>query len=215
MIYTIDLLDEIAVKTILEFYNFCDFVDGSVSGSSNKEKKHNEQIQDRIHLDSLVEYTDSELKKCDVFSYMFTPKLTTLPMFLRYKEGMHYEYHNDFYVINEARTDWSCTCFLNSPEEYEGGELVLNVGGKELEYKLSPGQAIVYPTGIYHKVNKITSGERKVIVFWIESVIQDSRIRQILVDYSQLIMKSKDNIKEYSAEFEKIRYQLIREYGQL
>lgn len=215
MIYTIDLIDEVTVKSILEFYKFCSFSDGSVSGSSDKTVKYNEEIDDKIHLDSLTEYTDKAFKRCEQFSYMFTPRATTLPKFLRYTEGMHYDYHNDFYLINQVRTDWSCTCFLSSPDDYEGGELVLNVGNKEVEYKLNPGQVLVYPTGIYHKVNKVTSGERNVVVFWMESIIQDSRMRNILAEYSQLMMNRKNEICDYHSDFERIRYQIIREYGQL
>lgn len=215
MIYTIDLIDKTTVNTILEFYKFCSFEDGSISGSKNKKIKYNEEIDDKIHLDSLVNYTDNAFKQCEVFWYMFTPRATTIPKFLRYTEGMHYDYHNDFYVMNQVRTDWSCTCFLNSPDEYDGGELVINLGNKEVEYKLNPGQALVYPTGLYHKVNPVKSGERDVVVFWMESVIQDSRIRNILAQYSQLMMLRKDEIFDYHSDFETIRYQIIREYGQL
>jgi len=214
MIYTLDLLDIVAVKTINEFYNFCDFVDGSISGSHNKNKKHNEQLQDTIHQSSLTDFVDREIKKCEKLSYLFVPRATTYPIFLRYTEGMHYAYHNDFYQMFGVKTDYSVSCFLSSPDDYEGGELVLNIGDRELEYKLNPGECVVYPTGTLHKVNEVTSGQRNVMVFWIESCIVDSRVRSIFTEYSNLMLKRSDLVQQSSADFEAIRYQIMREYGQ-
>lgn len=212
--YIFNLLDAISVKTILEFYNFCKFSDGSISGSSDKEKKYNEELSDIAHEDSLVKFADKAIKNCADFEYVIVPRATTYPKFIRYTEGMHYDYHNDFYNINGVKTDYSATCFLNPPEEYEGGELVLNICNREIEFKLNPGQCIVYPTGTLHKVNKVTSGERKVMIFWVESTITDSRIRNIFADFSNLLIKQRDKISENIADFEAIRYSIVREYGQ-
>lgn len=214
MIYTFDLINDVSIKTINEFYEFCDFIDGSTSGSKDKESKYNEELFDTCHSESLISFVDKEIKRCNEFSYILLPRATTNPRFLRYTKGMHYAYHNDFYMINEIRTDYSVTCFLNSPDEYEGGELVLRIGDKEVEYKMEPGKAIAYPTGTLHKVNKVTSGERRVIVFWLESIISDSRIRDTLSEYSSTLMKYKPHIEDLIGEFEKTRYRLIREYAQ-
>lgn len=214
MIYTFDLLDNVSVKTINEFYGFSDFVDGSTSGSANRENKYNEELFDKIHLDSLIDFTDKAVKRCEEFTYVLLPRATTNPRFLRYTEGMHYAYHNDFYMINEMRTDYSVTCFLNSPEEYEGGELVIKVGDQTVEYKMEPGKAVVYPTGLMHKVNKVISGERRVVVFWVESIIADSRIRDVLAEYATTIMRIKSYTEDFTGELEKTRFKLIRNYAQ-
>jgi|TARA_Y100000022_G_scaffold27182_1_gene20686 PKHD-type hydroxylase len=214
MIYIIDLFDKIYVDAINDFYGFCMFADGSETGSSDKKSKWNEVIRDSTHLDSLVDYVDKIIKENNTFNYMFLPRASTFPRFLRYKEGMHYAYHNDFYQINQLRTDYSVTVFLNSPDDYEGGELVFAVGDTEVEYKLQPGQAIVYPTGLMHKVKPVISGERRVCVFWVESVIADSRIRETLVEYADTLIKNKDLIRPIIADLEKTRYRLIRNYAQ-
>lgn len=216
MIYTIKVLSETQLDTINEYYKICDFVDGSITGSQDKSVKWNEQIQDLVHGPRLCEYADTQIKKSEQLNYVLVPRATTIPMFLKYTEGMHYKYHNDFYCMNEVRTDYSLSIFLNDPDEYEGGELVLNVGGKELEYKPPAGSCVAYPTGVYHKVNEVTSGERRVMVIWMESVISDSRIREIINDYSMTIIKNYDKLKdvELVADLERTRYQLIREYAQ-
>ena len=127
---------------------------------------------------------------------------------------MHYAFHNDFYQINELRTDYSISIFLNSPDEYEGGELVFRQGNMDTEYKLEPGQAIIYPTGLMHKVNPVTSGERRVCVFWLESIISDSRIRETLVEYADTLLRNGEALQPFIGELEKTRYRLIRNYAQ-
>ena len=91
--------------------------------------------------------------------------------------------------MDSMRTDYSATLFINDPSEYEGGELCLDIGTHEVEYKLNPGQLIVYPTGISHRVNTVSSGERHVCVMWFESAIQDIRMRKIYKDIDVMINK--------------------------
>ena len=59
----------------------------------------------------------------------------------------------------------------------------------EVKYKLEAGKAIIYPTGVRHRVDKVTSGERHVCVFWIESALQDTRMREIYRGIDMMINK--------------------------
>ncbi len=106
---------------------------------------------------------------------------TTDYIFSKYVEGGFYNEHVDSQMMGSSRlrTDYSCTVFINDPDDYDGGELCINVGTEELKYKLQAGQAFVYPTGVKHRVNKVTRGERHVCVFWIESALQDIRMREL------------------------------------
>lgn len=69
--------------------------------------------------------------------------------------------------------NFSVSIFLNDPSEYTGGELCLLIDNREEKFKLKPGYGVVYETGITHRVNKVTSGERLVCVFWTRSSIRD------------------------------------------
>lgn len=80
------------------------------------------------------------------------------------------------------RSDMSCTVFLNNPEDYSGGELVMDLGGTELSYKLPMGHAIIYPSTTLHRVEPVTKGVRRVGVTWLESYIRHSEQRNILND---------------------------------
>jgi len=210
MIHIFDMLPESVVKNITDFYQFCEFTDGSWSGSPDKNIKYNEQILDKIHYPALVSLMNKYISENMEFNYYFLPRGHTHPNFLRYREGMHYAKHNDMWILDGMKTDYSVTCFLSSPDEYEGGELVIEVGGKELEYKLNPGQAIIYQTGLHHSVRKITKGERKVVTWWFCSMIDNSKNREIIIEYSKLLAKLEaDHPLKY--EFENIRHNLIRE----
>ncbi|MGB0894823.1 MAG: Fe2+-dependent dioxygenase [Parashewanella sp.] len=81
-----------------------------------------------------------------------------------------------------VRTDISCTIFLSAPNEYEGGELVMTLGGVEMAYKLNAGDAIVYPSTTLHRVNPVTKGERLAALTWIESLVSAADKREMLYD---------------------------------
>ena len=80
------------------------------------------------------------------------------------------------------RADISLTVFLNEPEEYDGGELILNSRVNPQPIKLPARNAIVYPTGEFHRVDPVTSGVRSMAIAWVQSIIIDVHQRQILTD---------------------------------
>jgi PKHD-type hydroxylase len=214
MIYEIDFLNNEQLETIIKYYDFSNFIDGKASGTDNKKIKNNLEMCDNTHYIPLRDYFGKCVQENDEFKFIFNYRALIPPGFLKYEEGMHYDYHRDLYFMNDVRNDYSVTCFLNSPDEYEGGELVLKIGGKELEYKLDAGKALIYPTGTPHKVKKITSGCRKVVVFWFESIIHDSRIRNIITDYSKVLYNNQENLPpKVIDDLEDIRFKLIRDYG--
>ena len=213
MIYTIDLLNEDQISNMLDYYEISEFVDGSVTGTNDKNIKNNLEMVDPAHYNTLRKYFDECIDQSLYLKYFFSPKAFSLPIFSKYELGMHYNYHHDLYVMDGIKSDYSVTCFLNSPDEYEGGELNIKIGDKEIEYKLEPGKAVVYPTGLEHKVNKVVSGSRKVVVFWMESLIHDSRVRSIITEFSEVLYKNKELLGEKVHEFENIKFKLIREYG--
>jgi len=218
MVYIIDLLTDVQSKHVKDFYQFSTFGDGKDSGASDRSFKYNEYLNDESHYPTLFEYLGRVVTDHYLFNLCFVPKKFTKPQFLKYSETMHYDYHLDLFYMQEVKTDWSVTCFLSDPEEYEGGELVLKVTqDNEISYKLPAGKAVIYPSGTLHKVNPVTSGTRKVIVFWFESLLKTSFGRKIVADYSMALYNLNDKMDSWSKdnvhEMENIRHQLIREYA--
>lgn len=82
----------------------------------------------------------------------------------------------------EMRTDLSFTLFLSSPEDYEGGELVIEHAGQTQALKLPAGDLVLYPSSSLHKVAEVVTGTRLVCAGWIESRIRRADDRETVFD---------------------------------
>jgi PKHD-type hydroxylase len=118
----------------------------------------------------------------DSFVLAVQPQVILPPLFNRYDVGMEYPDHIDQAIIRRHRTDISITVFLNEPDTYQGGALVVDSGNGERRYRLNAGDAIVYPSSTIHRVAKVTQGTRLAAVLWVQSWVRDPAKRQILYD---------------------------------
>lgn len=110
------------------------------------------------------------------------------PLFNRYQPGMGFGAHVDNAVRqipgtpHRLRTDVSATLFLSAPEEYDGGELVIEDLYGAHAVKLAAGDMIIYPAGSLHRVQAVTRGARDAAFFWIQSMVRDDGARALLYD---------------------------------
>jgi PKHD-type hydroxylase len=89
----------------------------------------------------------------------------------------------------KVRTDVPTTIFLSDPEEYEGGELVVEDSFGHQSVKLAAGDAIVYPGTSLHRVNPVTRGTRYASFFWTHSLVASAEQRRLLFDLAQQIQQ--------------------------
>jgi len=99
------------------------------------------------------------------------------PSYLIYEsfgDGSFYKPHRDTKLHEYQPYDRkiSATIFLSDPEEYEGGELLVDTGGGQpkenwVKIKAKKGEICFFDSTMIHEVTPVTSGIRKVIVFWI------------------------------------------------
>ncbi|HBW63258.1 Fe2+-dependent dioxygenase [Comamonas kerstersii] len=117
------------------------------------------------------------------------------PRFNRYEGGGTYGNHidNALFVIPgtaiKVRTDVSSTVFFSDPDEYEGGELVIEDTFGHQSVKLAAGDAILYPGTSLHRVNPVTQGTRYASFFWTQSLVQSDEQRRLLFDLDQSIQQ--------------------------
>ena len=86
-----------------------------------------------------------------------------------------------------VRTDVSCTLFFSRPDEYEGGELVIEDTYGRHSVKLDAGDMVLYPSTSLHRVEPVTAGARLASFFWVQSMIRDDGKRRLLFDMDAAI----------------------------
>jgi PKHD-type hydroxylase len=118
------------------------------------------------------------------------PLKVAAPFYARYQPGMHYGDHVDDPVMGMDgalyRTDVSITIFLNAPDEYDGGELVIRSNFGDQRVKLPAGDAVMYPSSSLHQVAEVTRGERLVAVTWVQSLVRDPAQRELLYELNRV-----------------------------
>lgn len=184
-----DILDRAALADLKNALSNGVFVDGVLtSGWASRLVKHNEQLGAGPALEAAQQKVIAALSANPVFSAAVLPRRYAPPLFARYGPGMRFGTHMDNAVIgpDHLRTDVSVTVFLSEPEDYDGGELVMETTGGETAYKLPAGSAVAYPTTMLHRVEPVTRGLREVAVTWAQSLVRRADRREILFDLERV-----------------------------
>ncbi len=115
------------------------------------------------------------------------------PRFNRYEGGGHYGDHVDNAILSvpgtphRVRTDVSSTLFFSDPDEYEGGELIIQDTYGTHSVKLPAGHMVVYPGTSLHRVAPVTRGTRYASFFWTQSLVRDDGQRALLLELDNAI----------------------------
>jgi PKHD-type hydroxylase len=127
------------------------------------------------------------------------------PLFNRYEGGMTFGPHVDNAVRQvpgtpfRIRTDLSVTLFISRPEEYDGGELVVEDVYGAHSVKLPAGDLILYPATSLHRVTPVTRGARYASFFWIQSMVRDDGERALLFDLDMAINQVNQAVPDHPA----------------
>lgn len=173
------------------------WVDGNLtSGFQAARAKSNQQLPQES--DAARQVGDIILRALEahpLFVSAALPQVILPPMFNRYGEGMGFKDHVDNAIRRDPisgrrlRTDLSATLFLEEPETYDGGELVVNDLYGDHVVKLPAGDMILYPSTSLHHVTPVTRGRRTASFFWIQSLIRDDAKRTILLEMDVAIQR--------------------------
>lgn len=205
--------------------NEADWIDGkTTAGSQAVNVKNNFQLHEKDSLTTyLREIITSSLSSNPLFISSALPSHIISPFFNRYENGGNYGNHVDNAIMYDMqkqksyRTDISCSLFFTDPEEYEGGEMVIEDTFGTHEVKLPAGDLILYPSTSLHRVEPVTSGVRMVSFMWIQSMIRSAWRRSILFELDNTIqsLRLKYGETQESINLSIHYHKLIQEWAEL
>lgn len=215
--------DEVAYcRKVLES---SEWVDGKVTaGAQSREAKRNLQIpQQSEAARELGEIILRRLGTNELFTTAALPLRVYPPLFNRYDAGMEFGTHIDNAVRPvpgiglRVRTDLSATLFLTAPEDYDGGELVIEDTYGEQRVKLPAGDMVLYPATSRHRVESVTRGSRWCSFFWIQSMVRDGEARATLFDLDAAIqsLRARYGESEEAVRLTGVYHNLVRRWAEV
>jgi PKHD-type hydroxylase len=172
-----------------------EWIDGNATaGQQSSMVKHNMQLREGSpEAQRLGNVVLDALAANQLFISAALPLRIFPPLFNRYEGGGSFGTHVDNAIravrgtAIRVRTDLSATLFLSEPEDYEGGELVVESAFGAQEVKLPAGDMVLYPASSLHQVKPVTRGARVASFFWLQSMVRDDGERTMLFDLDNAI----------------------------
>jgi PKHD-type hydroxylase len=200
------VLNEQQVAHCREVMNRATWVDGRVTaGYQSSGVKNNRQIAENTpEAKELGDMAVAALERNPLFITAALPLRVFPPLFNRYEGGEAFGAHLDNSIMQipgtpyRIRTDVSATLFLSKPEEYDGGELVIDDIYGSHAVKLPAGDMVVYPASSLHHVNPVTRGARLASFFWVQSMVRDDGQRTLLFDLDLAINQVNQALPNHS-----------------
>ena len=222
-----DVLSAEQVVAARQQLDTTDWADGKVTaGHQSGQVKRNLQLpQDHPLAVSLGELITAQLERHPTFISAALPSRIYPPLFNRYDTGMDFGNHVDNAIRLDPltgrylRTDLSATLFLSEPDEYDGGELVMDEAGGPQAIKLAAGDMILYPATTVHHIRPVTRGQRVAAFFWIQSMIRDQAQRELLfnldLSVQQLASSSEEDITASKVRLTGTYHNLLRMWAEV
>jgi PKHD-type hydroxylase len=202
LLHVPDVLTAAQVQYAQRVLAQAEWVDGSVTaGFQSARVKHNRQLpQGSKPARELGEVVLDALDGNPLFMSAALPAKVFPPLFNRYEGGEAFGNHVDNAIRQvpgsgqRVRTDISATIFLSAPEDYDGGELVIDDTYGPHSVKLPAGHMVLYPATSLHRVTPVTRGVRLASFLWIQSLVRDDAERTLLFDMDMAIIRLRRQI---------------------
>lgn len=217
------LLNSAQVQKVHELLADAEFVDGKLSAgfAASRVKNNEEMRQEPERMQLLVRILMASLGHNERFRFGALPHRVADPIFARYRPGMTYGDHVDDPIMGSTgprfRSDVSMTIFLNPPETYDGGELLMRTPFGDRQVKLPAGDAVIYPSSSLHQVAEVTRGERLVALTWVQSYVREPAQRELLYELNQAreVLLKEAPIAEHTALIDRSYANLVRMWSDL
>ncbi|MCE1242776.1 Fe2+-dependent dioxygenase [Oryzomicrobium sp.] len=202
MLHVPEVLSREQVAECRQILAAAEWIDGkATTGVQSAQAKRNLQLPEGSPaLARLREIVTGALMANPLFFSAALPQRILPPYFNRYEGGGHFGNHVDNairYAHGSAlglRTDVSTTLFFSDPDEYEGGELIVEDTYGSHVARLPAGDAIVYPSTSLHRVEPVTRGARVCSFLWTQSMVRDDWRRTMLFDLDVTIQKLRQQV---------------------
>jgi PKHD-type hydroxylase len=215
------------VQEIRALLDGAEWVDGKVTaGHQSAQTKFNSQIPESSPVAKQVgDLILRALGTNPLFRSAALPLQVFPPLFNRYAGGQMFGTHVDNAIRTHGasggriRTDLSCTLFFSEPEEYDGGELVVEDTYGSKSVKLPAGDMVLYPSTSLHHVTTVSRGARVSSFFWLQSMIRQDAQRTLLFDLDAAIQRmtpSNDPAAQQSVvQLTGVYHNLLRQWAEL
>jgi PKHD-type hydroxylase len=218
-----DVLTAEQVASCRKLLDEADWVDGRITaGHQSARAKDNMQLpEDHEHAKTLGDTIIAALERNSLFMAAALPLKVFPPLFNRYQKGQSFGNHVDNAIRqvtgtpHRVRTDLSATLFFSNPDEYDGGELVVEDTYGVHSVKLPAGHLILYPASSVHHVRPVTRGARLASFFWIQSMVRDDAERTLLFDLDVAIQRLAGDVPDHTSvvELTSLYHNLLRRWA--
>ncbi|HEY9043046.1 MAG TPA: Fe2+-dependent dioxygenase [Rheinheimera sp.] len=201
-----------------------DWADGNVTaGYQSAQAKHNLQLPENSPAArQLGDLVLQALAQNKLFMSAALPLKIFPPLFNCYQGGQSFGVHVDNAIRQvpgtpvKVRTDLSMTLFFSEPEEYEGGELVIEDTYGAHSVKLAAGDMVLYPSTSLHKVTPVTKGRRLASFFWLQSMVASDEKRSLLFDMDMAIQSLRNQLADSReiVQLTGVYHNLLRQWAQ-
>ena len=209
-----------AKKILLE----ANWTDGNVtSGYQSAKAKNNLQLpegsEEAVKLGDIIL---NALSRNNLFMSAALPLKIFPPLFNCYQGGGHFGVHVDNAIRQvtgtpvKVRTDVSMTLFFSEPDEYEGGELIIEGTYGSQKVKLPAGDMVMYPSTSLHRVTPVTQGRRLASFFWLQSMVSSDEKRALLFDMDMAIQSLREKLDDSPeiVQLTGVYHNMIRQWAQ-
>jgi len=218
-----DVLTAEQVASCRKTLEAAEWVDGRITaGHQSARAKNNLQLREDLReAKQLGDVVLAALERNPLFMSAALPLKVFPPLFNRYENGQSFGNHVDNAVRqvtgtpHRVRTDLSATLFFSNPDEYDGGELVVEDTYGVHSVKLPAGHLILYPASSVHHVRPVTRGARFASFFWVQSMVRDDGERTMLFDLDVAIQRLMDEVAEHRSvvELTSLYHNLLRRWA--
>jgi PKHD-type hydroxylase len=220
-----DILDGEQVEHARRMLEQAEWVDGRVTaGHQSSRTKDNLQVREDDPIARQVgDQILAALQRNALFIAAALPLRVFPPLFNCYRAGQCFGNHVDNAIRQitgtnvRIRTDLSATLFLADPDEYDGGELLVEDTYGVHSVKLPAGHMVLYPASSLHNVRPVTRGARLASFFWIQSMVRDDAERTLLFDLDTAVQRLTVDLPDHPAALQltAVYHNLLRRWAQL